>query len=182
MTQRLRWLGMAGLIGMLALFAFAPTVGAAPLRQAADAVNAADQAISNGSIVVAEVDASQDGWIAVHIDEGGKPGAVIGHAAAKKGKTTNLSIKLEQDVPVGGKLWPMLHIDAGTIGTYEFPGPDAPVVVNNNIVMKQISITAAAAAPAALPTTGGEEMPLTLLAGALAILLAGGLLKLRTRA
>lgn len=183
MTQRLRWLGMVGLIGMLAVFAFAPIAGAAPLRQAADAVNAADQAISNGSIVVAQVDASQDGWIAVHIDEGGKPGAVIGHAAAKKGKTTNLSIKLEQDVPVGGKLWPMLHIDAGTIGTYEFPGPDAPVVVNNNIVMKQIAITAAAAAPpAALPTTGGEQMPLALLAGALALLVAGGLLKLRTRA
>jgi LPXTG-motif cell wall-anchored protein len=167
----------------MALFAFAPIAGAAPLRQAADSVSAADQAISNGSIVVAEVNASQDGWIAVHIDEGGKPGAVIGHAAAKKGKTTNLSVKLEQDVPAGGKLWPMLHIDAGTIGTYEFPGPDAPVVVNNNIVMKQITITAAgAAAPAALPTTGGEELPVALLAGALAILVAGGLLKLRTRA
>ncbi|HEU5100023.1 MAG TPA: hypothetical protein VFU22_13435, partial [Roseiflexaceae bacterium] len=173
MTQRLRWLGMAGLIGLMALFAFAPIAGAAPLAQAADSVNAADQPISNGSIVVAEVNASQDGWIAVHLDEGGKPGPVIGHAAAPKGKTTNLSIKLEQDVPVGGKLWPMLHIDAGTIGTYEFPGPDAPVVVNNNIVMKQISITAAAAnPPAALPTTGGEELPIALLAGALALVLA----------
>jgi LPXTG-motif cell wall-anchored protein len=183
MTQRLRRLGMAGLVGLMALLAFAPAAGAAPLRQAVDTLNAADQAISGGMVTVAEVNASQDGWIAVHIDEGGKPGPVIGHVAAPKGKSTNLAVKLEQDVKVGSKLWPMLHIDAGTIGTYEFPGPDAPVVVNNNIVMKQITITAAATAPAAaLPNTGGEELPLALLAGALAILLAGGLLKLRARA
>jgi hypothetical protein len=128
------------------------------------------------------VNATQDGWIAVHIDQGGKPGPVIGHAAAPKGKTTNLTVKLEQDVPVGGKLWPMLHVDAGKIGTYEFPGPDAPVVVGGNIVMKQISVTAAAAAPAALPTTGGEGFPIGLIVSALAILLAGSLLKLRARA
>jgi len=170
----------------MALFALVPTAGAAPHAQATDTVAAADQAISNGSIVVAEVNATQDGWIAVHIDQGGKPGPVIGHAAAPKGKTSNLTVKLEQDVPVGGKVWPMLHIDAGTIGTYEFPGPDAPVVVGGNIVMKQISITAASAAapssPTTLPTTGGEDLPFGLLLGALTILIAGSLLKLRSRA
>src|SRR5215210_462265 len=181
MTQRLRWLGMAGLIGLMAL-ALAPIAGAAPRAQATDSVAAADQPVSGGSIVVAEVNATQDGWIAVHIDQGGKPGPVIGHAAAPKGKTSNLAVKLEQDVPVGGKLWPMLHIDAGKIGTYEFPGPDAPVVVGGNIVMKQISITAAAAQPAALPTTGGEGLPIALILSALAIVIAGGLLKLRSRA
>jgi len=185
MTQRLRWLGMAGLIGLIALLALAPTAAAAPLAQAADSVTAADQPINNGSIVVAEVNATQDGWIAVHIDQGGKPGPVIGHAAAPKGKTSNLAVKLEQDVPVGGKVWPMLHIDAGTIGTYEFPGPDAPVVVDGNIVMKQISITAAAAAPAkptTLPTTGGEGLPIGLLVSALVILIAGSLLRRRSLA
>ena len=185
MNQRLRWLGMAGLIGLIALFALAPAAGAAPRQQAADSVDAADQAISNGTLIVAEVNASQDGWIAVHIDQGGKPGPVIGHAAAPKGKTTNLAVKLEQDVPVGGSVWPMLHIDAGKIGTYEFPGPDAPVVVDNNIVMKQVKIIEAAAAPAqpaAMPPTGGDELPLGLVLSALVIVLAGSLLKLRARA
>ena len=143
MTQRLRWLGMAGLIGMMA-FALVSTAGAAPRAQATNSLTAVDQAISNGSVVVAEVNATQDGWMVVHIDQGGKPGPVIGHAAAPKGKTSNLVVKLEQDVPVGSKVWPMLHIDAGKIGTYEFPGPDAPVVVDGNIVMKQITVMAAA--------------------------------------
>ena len=183
MVQRLHQLRMAGLIGLMALFMLAPVAGAAPLQQAADSVDAADQALSNSTLVVATVNSSVDGWIAVHIDQEGKPGPVIGHAAAPKGETKNLAIKLDQNVPVGGKVWPMLHIDAGTIGTYEFPGADAPVVINNNIVMKQVSIIAGgASAPSTLPTTGGEGMPLVLLLSALAIVIAGGWLKLRSRA
>jgi LPXTG-motif cell wall-anchored protein len=146
---------------------------------AADAVEASNQAISNGSITVASVTASVDGWIVAHLDEGDKPGKVIGQTAVKAGANRNVAIKLSEDVPVGGKLWPMLHIDAGTIGTYEFPGPDAPVIVNGNIIMKQISVTAAP--PAGLPRTGGTDASLGLLLGALALLLGGALLTLRMR-
>jgi LPXTG-motif cell wall-anchored protein len=156
---------------------------AAPAQAAADAVDASDQAIANGSITVKKVSASQDGWIVAHLDEGGKPGKVIGNTAVKKGDNNNVVIKLSEDVPVGGKLWPMLHIDAGTLGTYEFPGADAPVIVNGNIIMKQISVTAAGAAapPAKLPTTGGDDAPISLLLAAMGLLLAGALLSMRMR-
>jgi LPXTG-motif cell wall-anchored protein len=160
----------------------------------ADAVDVSDQPVKDGGITVASVTATIDGWIVAHLDDGGKPGTVIGQTAVKAGENKNVVIKLGQDVPVGGKLWPMLHIDAGTIGTYEFPGPDAPVIVNGNIIMKQISVTAAAAPapqptakpaaggqPSNLPRTGGEDAPLGLLMGALALLLGGVLLALRVR-
>jgi LPXTG-motif cell wall-anchored protein len=146
-----------------------------------DAVEVDDQPLKNGSITVEEVYASVDGWIAVHLDEGGKPGKVIGNAPVKAPLSKEVVVKLSEDVPVGGKLWPMLHIDAGTIGTYEFPGPDAPVIVNGNIIMKQITVTAAAAAPAGLPKTGGTDGPIGLLLGALVLLLGGALLMLRMR-
>jgi len=154
---------------------------AAPAAAEKDAVDADNQPIKNGSISVAEIYASQDGWIVAHLDEGGKPGKVIGNTAVKKGESNNVVIKLSEDVPVGGKLWPMLHIDAGTIGTYEFPGADAPVIVDGNIIMKQITVTAAAAAPATLPVTGGEDAPISLLLAAFGLLLAGALVKVRSR-
>jgi plastocyanin len=148
-------------------------------QAAADAVEASDQPIVDSGITVASVMASVDGWIVAHLDEGGKPGKVIGQTAVKAGANRNVVIKLSESVAVGGKLWPMLHIDAGAIGTYEFPGPDAPVIVGGNIVMKQISVTAAA--PAGLPRTAGTDGPLGLLLGALALLLGGALLTLRMR-
>jgi LPXTG-motif cell wall-anchored protein len=156
---------------------------AAPAPQASGSVDASDQAISNNSITVANVNAGQDGWIVAHLDEGGKPGKVLGQTAVKKGDNKNVVIALSESVPVGGKLWPMLHIDAGTIGTYEFPGPDSPVKdAAGAIVMKQIMVTAAGNAPAALPRTGGaNDTNLGLLLGALALLMVGAALVLRLR-
>src|SRR5438105_3189505 len=156
--------GAKGGSGMAASVTVAAAAAAAPAAAPSGSVDAADQPIVDSSITVANVTSGQAGWIAVHLDEGGKPGKVLGHTAGKQGENKNVKVKLGEDVPAGGKLWPMLHIDAGTIGTYEFPGPDAPVIVNGNIVMKQITVTAAgAAAPAKLPTTGGEDAPLGLL-------------------
>jgi LPXTG-motif cell wall-anchored protein len=153
--------------------------GGAPAAEEKDAVDADNQPIKNNSITVAEIYASQDGWIVAHLDENGAPGKVLGQTAVKKGESNNVVIKLSEDVPVGGKLWPMLHIDAGTIGTYEFPGADVPVKdAAGNIVMKQISVTAA---PAGLPKTGGEDNALALIFGGLALLIAGALLTLRMR-
>ena len=154
------------------------TAPAAPPAQAKDAVDVSDQALKNGSITVANVTATVDGWIVAHVDENGAPGKVIGQTAVKAGENKNVVIKLSENVAAGSKLWPMLHIDAGTKGTYEFPGPDAPVSVNGNIVMKQITVTAA---PTGLPRTGGEDGPTGLLLGALALLLGGALLTLRMR-
>jgi LPXTG-motif cell wall-anchored protein len=153
----------------------------APAAEAKDALEVADQPLKNGSITIEEVYASVDGWVAVHNDDNGKFGPkVIGKTAVKAGETKNVVIKLDEDVPAGAKVWPMLHIDAGTIGTYEFPGPDAPVIVNGNIIVKSVTIKAAGT-PAGLPKTGGTDAPVGLLLSALALLLAGALLTLRMR-
>ncbi|HWQ14041.1 MAG TPA: LPXTG cell wall anchor domain-containing protein [Roseiflexaceae bacterium] len=164
---------------MVALSAFGATAGAAPRWQATDSIDAGDQPLVDQSVTIKAVNASQDGWVTVHLDEGGKPGRVLGHSAIKKGANSNVVVKLEEAVSPGTKVWPMLHIDAGTIGAYEFPGVDAPVIVGGNIVMKQITVTEG---PAALPRTGGADTTMALLIGALALLAGGGLLRrLRAR-
>jgi LPXTG-motif cell wall-anchored protein len=153
----------------------------APAQAATVAVEASDQALKNQGITVAKVTAAQDGWIAVHLDEGGAPGKVLGQTAVKTGDNANVVVALSENVPVGGKVWPMLHIDAGTVGTYEFPGADGPVKdAAGNIVMKQIAITAAGA-PSTLPNTGGEDTTTGLLLAATLLLLGGAMLTLRRR-
>jgi hypothetical protein len=182
---------IAGMLAALfALLVMVPVVGAAPARQATGKVTASDQPVVNKTITVANVTAGQDGWIVAHLDEGGGAGKVLGQTAVKKGENANVKIALSEDVPVGGKLWPMLHIDAGTIGTYEFPGADSPVIAaNGKPEMVQIAVTAATAQapatttkpPANLPIGGGDEGGMGLLIGALLLVLAGMLLVGRTR-
>jgi LPXTG-motif cell wall-anchored protein len=188
MHSMVRGKWFAAVVAVVALMALVSTAGAAPLGQASDSVTVADQPIVGGSITLQEVKASKAGWIAVHLDEGGSAGRVIGHGAVKQGTNANLKVTLDETVPVGGKVWPMLHVDAGAIGTYEFPGPDAPVVVDGNVVMKQITITEApasatpAATPTTMPPTGGSDVPLALWIGALALVALGALVRFRRQA
>ena len=161
-------------------------IAAAPLllatsvaAQATDAVEIKDQPLGSGNTVtVPRVLAAKAGWIVIHLDQGGQPGTVLGQTAVKQGENANIVVNLSQGAQPNTAMWAMLHIDAGTIGTYEFPGPDAPVVLNQQTVMTKFQIssgTATSASPSAstsasasaspttmLPETGGAALPLEL--------------------
>jgi hypothetical protein len=151
-------------------------LGSVALAQTTSKVTVKDQEIVNGTVTIEEVDAAQDGWLVVHAQASGNPGPDLGHTAVKAGKNMNVvvTIDVSKATPV---LYAMLHIDAGTIGTYEFPGADVPATgaqadVNptfniTNLAAAQsatpaaaatpvATATAAAAAPGALPKTGGS--------------------------
>ena len=181
----------------------AATAAPAPQAAATGTLRAGDQPLTNNSIRVAEVTAGQDGWIAVHTNTAeNRPGPVIGFAPVKAGTSTDVTVALSPAPAAGDKLWPMLHIDAGTVGTYEFPGADGPVVVGGQVVMQQITIAAApaqaapapaaapeaapeaapAAPPASLPNTGGGDGTALPAAIALVVMLLGLGFGLRRRA
>lgn len=96
-------------------------------------IQAFDQLLTDGQLVVTSVTAPQEGWLAIHADAGGAPGDVLGYTAVNAGTTANLSITLSGDVtPV---VWPVLHADTGTIGEFEFgtvDGADEPISVGND--------------------------------------------------
>lgn len=188
--------GQSGTVVVQAAAAQPTAAPAAPAQQPAAAtgsIEAGDQAVVNNTITVARATISQDGWIAVH--KAGPDGSLlltplVGVAPIKAGDNGNVVIQLTEPVAAGAPLWPMLHIDAGTLGTYEFPGgPDTPVVANGMPVMQQITIQAGADAqpapaaqptpPAQLPNTGAGDEPLGWLVGGALALLAGGALVVR---
>ena len=98
------------------------------------------QTIMNGTVSIAEVLSNGPGWLVVHSDANGGPGPVIGYAAAPDGLTRNLVVKIDQSktTPV---LYAMLHADLGTVGRYEFPGPDVPVMVDDKMVSPPFKVT-----------------------------------------
>jgi len=81
---------------------------------------------SDNTVTVPYVLAKQDGWMVIHSTATGAP--VIGHTAVKAGLNQNVQVKIDDPTTITPEVIAMLHIDAGTKGTYEFPGPDAPVM------------------------------------------------------
>jgi glucose/arabinose dehydrogenase/plastocyanin len=102
-----------------------------------------DQEIAGESIVVAEVVSDGPGWIVIHAEENGTFGPIIGYSPVTDGMNTDVPVGLEM-ANVTDTLYAMLHIDAGTVGVFEFPGPDEPVTVDGEVLAPAFSVAAPA--------------------------------------
>ncbi len=103
-------------------------------------VTVEDQPIVDDTVTVAQAVSVGPGWIAIHADQDGAPGPVIGHSdALTEGVTSDIVIEIDADAATD-TLYAMLHTDAGEVGTYEFPGPDGPVQVNGEVVTPDFNI------------------------------------------
>lgn len=108
-------------------------------------VEAADQDGDGSTLTVSSVslEGVEQGWIAVHSDVDGKPGPVVGTVQVEQGESSDVVVELADTVATGD-YWPMLHVDDGEIGAYEFPdveGVDLPVLDGEMPVMQKLTLT-----------------------------------------
>ena len=116
----------------------------APSSSVTPSVTVNDQAFDGTTVTVADVASAGPGWIAIHRQDSGGLGPAIGHAAVKDGDNQNVVVEVDPSkaTPV---MYAMLHTDAGNIGSYEFPGPDAPVSVDGKMLAPSFKTTTATA-------------------------------------
>jgi plastocyanin len=135
--------------------AAAPTNTAAPVA-IIPSVTVADQTIVEDSVTIAQVVSAGPGWLVVHADADGKPGPVLGYSPVSDGENTGVVVLIDSSSATQ-TLYAMLHSDAGTVGAYEFPGSDGPVLVDGQMVTPAFQITGGLAAA---PTVGaGASTP-----------------------
>lgn len=101
-----------------------------------------DQTISgDGTVLITRVFSEAAGWLVIHADDSGKPGVVIGYVAVPAGESANVAVPIEGS-SVTGVLHAMLHVDAGTLGQYEFPGADVPATdAQGNMIVRSFNVT-----------------------------------------
>jgi hypothetical protein len=110
-----------------------------------------DQAVVDGRVTMARVFSAGPGWLVVHAQTAdGKTGPVIGWSPVHGGENFDVTVVIDaaKATPV---LSAMLHVDAGVMGVYEFPGADAPARAGDQMVNPPFKATTAPAAPVALP-------------------------------
>jgi uncharacterized protein YgiM (DUF1202 family) len=117
----------------------------------------ADLKIVDGTLTVPSITSASPGWMVVHADNEGKPGPVLGYAAVAEGENTDVVIPIDTDAATE-TVHLMLHEDGGVVGTYEFPGADAPVMVDGKPAMMAYAVGAPVMSDmAAAPAAGGED-------------------------
>ncbi len=102
-------------------------------------VSVRDQLVRAGSVVIDQVVSDGPGWMVIHADNGGAPGAVIGFRFVANGLNSNVQVSIDEALATD-VLFAMLHIDAGALSTYEFPGDDLPATRGGSVVMEAFSI------------------------------------------
>lgn len=124
----------------------------------APSVTVGDQESNGATVTVAQVTAAAQGWLVIHANVDGKPGPVLGQVSVPAGTTDNVVVTL--DTPLSGTepVWAMLHVDGGVVGTYEFPGADSPVMVNDAITMASLMVTVNAAAAESAANAAAEPI------------------------
>lgn len=103
-------------------------------------ISVSDQDASGGTVTIASVTAAQLGWMVIHAEVDGSPGPVVGYAQVQEGENSNVSVDIDLDMATE-TLFAMLHVDAGTAGTYEFPGDDVPARVDDAVVVTPFAVT-----------------------------------------
>ncbi len=104
-------------------------------------VTVSDQASAEGTVTIDGVTAADAGWIVIHADADGAPGPVIGQAPVIVGFNPEVAVEIDLSAATP-TLYAMLHLDAGSQGTYEFPGDDAPVFdAADNIVLTPFTLS-----------------------------------------
>lgn len=104
-------------------------------------VTISDQKSDNQIVYVDQVISSGSGWITIHKDDGfGGIGTPIGYSSIIHGINVAIEVILTE-IPIPGANYAMLHVDAGELNVYEFPGYDIPVRdKNDSIIVKTFLI------------------------------------------
>jgi plastocyanin len=146
--------------------AFAITGGLALVEEILPSVTVADQEIVEDKVTIAEVMSDGPGWLVIHAQADGKPGPILGYSPVADGPNARVVVAIDASSATE-TLYAMLHTDAGELDTWEFPnGPDAPVMVDEQVVTPAFKVSrqaaasqsAATAIPAA-PSNAGSEIP-----------------------
>lgn len=133
-------------------FAFGPNV----LAQFSPDVFVIDQPVIDGTVTVSRAVINEPGWIVIHADENDAPGPVIGFSPLIAGINADVLVEVDLD-GVTDTLYAMLHVDQGEVGTYEFPGTDGPVVVNDAVVTPPFMVTGFEISPLDIVDTAAAD-------------------------
>ncbi len=93
-------------------------------------IAADDQTGDGATVAVASVNLPTAGFVVIHADGGGSPGAILGWSdLLPAGDSTDVVVTLESPIDASATVFPMAHVDANGNGEYEFMPPEVTIDV-----------------------------------------------------
>lgn len=135
MLRSKKWLSFV--VSLVVVFALVPLAAA---QEPTPSVTVHDQPLLNNRVQIAQVTSSGPGWLVIHADNEGKPGPVLGYSPVASGDNPDVTVTINAGAATP-TLYAMLHVDAGQVGTYEFPGDDGPARAGDQVITPPFMLT-----------------------------------------
>jgi hypothetical protein len=123
-----------------------PTPTQEPVRPL---ISVRDQRLEEDGLLTFDriVTGDQTSWLAVHTNNEGQAGRVLGQTLLAAGEHRSVTVEVDP-LLVEPSLYARLYIDAGRAGDFEFPGADRPLQVNAAPVFATFRVDVRAPVPA----------------------------------
>jgi len=112
--------------------------GAALVAAHGNHVSVGPQVVAEDGLLVESTFVSEDGFLVVHRDDGGRPGEPIGHASVEQGYHGNVRVTLDADDDAETTLWVVLHEDDGD-GQFD-PADDPALESFGSVAGRQVPV------------------------------------------
>jgi hypothetical protein len=101
---------------------------------------------SDGRLTVSHVTVAEQAWLVIHAQRDGQVGEVLGYAALAPGDNEDILVTVDpfQSTP---ELVAIIHRDEEELGKFEFPGADAPLLLDSTTVSAGFTIEPQFATP-----------------------------------
>lgn len=110
-------------------------------------ISAQDQTLAeDGRLAIASVTSPGPGWLVIHAQFEDQVGQILGYTAVDSGQNEDVTVTIDP-LQASPTLVAMLHVDAGTEGEYEFPGPDEPLQAQEGVVSSSFVVDIQAPLP-----------------------------------
>jgi len=93
----------------------------------------------DGRLLIDSVTVLEPAWVVIHAERNGQVGEVLGYTAVSAGTTENVEVTIDP-LAATDQLAAILHLDAGTVGDFEFPGVDEPLKDETAVVSQSFAI------------------------------------------
>ena len=98
-------------------------------------VEAAEQTVGEDNLAtIARVELLAPGWVAIHADDDGRAGAILGGVRLEAGSYDNVPVTIDRRYATP-TLHAVLHEDDGEVGVLEYPAGDPPLLINGQPVV-----------------------------------------------
>lgn len=95
--------------------------------------------VENGLLTINRIESERPGWVVIYSDDAGESSEILGYVQVPAGRSDNIQITINPFI-ASPTLRAIFHQDEGQSEIFEYPGPDSPEVIGDDVSVEVFTV------------------------------------------